>query len=356
MHAFDRARHPVVGLHRHVSPRWQHAAMIACAALAGAVGYVAAFGAYGLTAGSSEYLAGRPDHAACDNPAARFGWTYEAVNYDRDDDARLLGYTPDPSWCGSQGEEAGGLIRSADRTPLAAWYIPAAAWPDPTGPTIVLVHGGKSNKSGMLEYAPAFHARYNLVIPDLRNSGRSGGDESTGGVDERDDVRAMIDWLMAEKKPSWVAVMGNSNGGAAVLAEAVDDPRVSALILDSMHATVDRQLTRIIEWERHLPAWPAVPALIAGVSIRIDDDLRSVDPLRTIALVGERPVLLTHGAADEIDRPADSVELNVAAALAARVNVRAEICDGAGHGRVVEVCGAAWTGWVTGFLVANLGG
>ena len=220
----------------------------------------------------------------------------------------------------------------------------------------MLVHGGKSNKSGMLEYAPAFHGIYNLVLLDLRNSGRSGGSESTGGVRERGDLRAMIDWLASEKKPAWIAVMGNSNGAATALAEAVGDTRVQALILDSMHASVDRQLTNVIVTERHLPAWPAVPAVIAGVSVRIGEDLRSVDPIQTIALLRDRPVLLTHGSADTIDRVDESLTLNEAVARAAGVDVRVEVCDGAGHGQVVATCGEAWRGWVLDFLLEARGG
>jgi pimeloyl-ACP methyl ester carboxylesterase len=327
-----------------------------------AAAYVIGFGAYGFVAGSAEYLLGASEHAGCETPASRFGWSYEAINYDQADDARLLAANPDPTDCKSQGTTAGAEVVAADGVHLAGWYIPAApgdpaptGGSDPTAPTVLIVHGGKTNKSSMLPYAAPLHAAYNLVLVDLRNSGRSGPAGSTGGLHEQGDVRAVLDWLERVKHPSWVAVVGNSNGAAAALAEALDDQRVRALVLDSMHAAVERQIGNVIETERHLPAWPAAWGLVAGVSFRLGESLESVDPVRSIARVDARPVLLTHGLADIVDRPTDSLDLNVAAARGAGVNLEVHVCPGAGHGHVIDVCATDWAGWVQAFLAANGG-
>ena len=346
----DRARHPVHELRRTVPRPGRVLGALAVVVLGAAVAYVAGFGAYGFVVGASDYLAQVPEVAGCQTPGTKFGWAYEAINYDQADDPRLVSFTPDLADCGWQGEPAGDVVQSADGTGIAGWYIPAANGMRATGPTVVLVHGGKTNKSGMLDYAPALHRDYNLVILDLRNSGRSGGTASTGGLHERFDLRAMIDWLVEEKHPSWIALLGNSNGAATALAEAVDDPRIRALVLDSMHATIERQLANVAATELHLPVWPGVPATILGVSMRLGEDITALDPVRTIVRVGYRPVLLTHGTADEIDRPAESLEVNLAAAMAAGIDVRVERCEGAGHGEVVATCGPAWADWVGDFL------
>jgi pimeloyl-ACP methyl ester carboxylesterase len=330
--------------------RWLAILLAAAAAL-----YVVGIGGYGFTAGADQYLAQTANHPSCETPGSRLGWAYEAVNYDLADDATMLAANPDPTKCTSQGATAGTEVVAPDGTHLAAWYIPAGGIADLDGPTIVIVHGGKSNKSGMLPYAPAFHDAYNLLVVDLRNSGRSGGTQSTGGLREQTDVRAMIDWLEQAKHPSWLAVMGNSNGAASVLAEALTDTRVKALILDSMHASIERQLGNVIETEHHLPAWPSAWAVIAGLNYRLGDSIQSVDPIRSIVRLTDRPVLLTHGLADVVDRPADSLDLNVAAARAAGVDLEVHTCAGAGHGLVVFVCADDWTMWVRAFLAAHGG-
>ena len=219
---------------------------------------------------------------------------------------------------------------------------------------LVLVHGGKDNKSGMLKYAVPLHAAYNLVLLDLRNQGRSTGEVSSGGVLEARDLRAMIDWLERTKHPTWLGLVGNSNGAATVLAEAADDQRPRALVLDSMHARVLSQLGRIIETEQQprLPAWPSAWAVVTGASWRLGVDIAAADPERTIARVGDRPVLLLHGLLDAVDTPANALEPNVAAALAAGVDVEVHVCPTGAHGTVYDECPTQWGEWATHFLEA----
>jgi pimeloyl-ACP methyl ester carboxylesterase len=322
-------------------------------ALIGVV-YVVGFAGYGFTAGAAEYLGGTPRSTDCQTPASRYAWAYEAVNYDIADDATLLAANPDPTKCDSQGAVAGTDVVAPDGVHLAAWYIPAPGHAA-ADPTVVIVHGGKTNKSGMLAYAAALHDGYNLLLIDLRNSGRSSPADSTGGLHEQNDVRAMLDWLERNKAPRWIALLGNSNGAAAGLAEALGDARIRALVLDSMHATVERQIGNVITTEKGLPAWPGAWAVVAGASYRLGESLESVDPVRSIVRIADRPILLTHGLDDIVDRPADSLELNVAAATAAGVDLEVHTCAGAGHGRVVEVCAADWATWVNAFLAAHGG-
>ncbi len=326
------------------SRRWLAVGAVA-AVLVGVVGYMG----YAAVAGSSAFL-DPPRSTVCDTPATRFGWEYEAINYDKANDARLVAENPDLGTCSSQGTRAGPEVVAPDGVPIAGWYIPAANGAGPVGPTVLIVHGGKANKSDVLKYAPPFHAAYNLVLVDLRNSGRSGPADSTAGLHEQADLRAMIDWLVRAKDPAWIGVVGNSNGAATAVAEADDDPRVRALVLDSMHATLAAQVGNVLETENDQPAWPGTWAILAAVSLRVGTDITTVDPVRTIARVGDRPVLLTHGSADTIDRPAESVEPNLHAAVAAGVPVGIQICQGATHGEVVDTCPDDWARWAVTFM------
>jgi pimeloyl-ACP methyl ester carboxylesterase len=323
-------------------------ALILVALLSGAT-YVVGFGAYGFFGGAEEYLAGTPKATSCETPGTRFGWEYEAINYDIADDARLVTNNPDLTNCSSQGT-AGDALRSSDGVRLAGWFIPAVEEHDRKNPIVVIVHGGKSNKSGMLDYAPPFHERYDIAILDLRNSGRSDDAFSTGGVNEQHDVEALLDWL-SDTRGMFVAVLvGNSNGAAASVAEAATDHRVQALILDSMHAAVERQIGNVISSERGFPAWPGAAAVVAGVSYRVGEPLESVDPIRTLTHWDSRPILFTHGSADVVDRPSDSLDRNLEVAEAMGIPYDAHVCQDAGHGKVVEVCESAWANWVQAFV------
>ena len=323
-----------------------------------AVLYLVGFGGYGFVVGANDYLSGEPRGTGCATPSSRFGWAYEAINYDIASDATLLAANPNAQDCATQGAEAGTKVVAPDGVHIAGWVIPAAGAPSgATGrPTLVLVHGGKTNKSGMLDFAPAaLHDAYDLVILDLRNSGRSGRARSTGGLHEQGDLQAMLDWLERTKHPSWVGIVGNSNGAAAAVAEAAGDLRVKALVLDSMHASVERQIGNVIVTEKHLPAWPGALALIAGVNAQLGEDVATVDPERSLPRVRGRPILFTHGLMDIIDRPSDSLDVNVGVARAAGIEFEVETCPGAGHGQVVIVCGADWTTRVLTFFAAHGG-
>jgi pimeloyl-ACP methyl ester carboxylesterase len=341
---------------RGMRPAWRRLSVgVVVVGLLAFVGYTG----FAVVVGSAQAMGPSGNAAPCDTPGTRFGWDYEAINYDKADDLRLASQNPNLLKCKWQGDTAGGEVVSADGVPIAGWYIPAAGGVGPTGPTVLIVHGGNggmANKSEVLKYAPPFHAAYNLVLLDLRGSGRSGAADSTWGLREQWDLRAMIDWLARAKNPAWIGVMGNSNGAATALAEAGGDPRVRALVLDSMHATVSAQLGNVLETEKGYPAWPTAWAIITGASLRIGADIASVDPLRTITRVGDRPVLLLHGSADHVDRPSQSAERNLHAAQEAGVAVGLEICPGADHGDVIGTCPEAWARWAVSFMDAARGG
>jgi pimeloyl-ACP methyl ester carboxylesterase len=245
---------------------------------------------------------------------------------------------------------AGDEVVSSDGVRLAGWYVPAAGGIGPTGPTIVIAPGWTSSKSEVLKYAPPFHEAFNLVLVDLRDQGRSDRASVSWGINERHDVRAMVDWLVEHKHPSWIGAMGNSMGAISVLAAAVDDPRIEALILDSMQASIVAAVGQGLERENGQPAVPGSWAAVTGLSLRLGTDVTQVDPVRTIARLGDRPVLLIHGTADVLDVPAQASEPNFHAALEAGVPVELQYCPGGTHGQLIEACPAEWARWAQSFL------
>jgi pimeloyl-ACP methyl ester carboxylesterase len=306
---------------------------------------------YAGVVGSDTFL--YPDRdPKCETPAQAYGWTYEAINYDAADDARLAAANPDPLHCSSQGSTAGTAVVSHDGIPIAGWYVPAGDGLPATGPTIVIVHGWHGNKSGMLPYAKPLHDRFNIVLIDLRDDGRSGDAEVTMGLREQTDLEAVIDWLVAAKHPSFIGVVGNSMGGATVLAAAVHDPRIEAVLLESTHADLVTSGGNIVENEHGYPAQPGGWAIATFTSARLGLDVTSIDPDKTIRELGSRPVLLIHGTADRVDYPATSAETNFHAALDAGVPAELEYCQGGTHGNSVKACPDQWSRWANDFFAA----
>jgi pimeloyl-ACP methyl ester carboxylesterase len=288
----------------------------------------------------------------CRTPAT-MGWTYEAINYDQADDAALE-VEPDPKHCTSRGAPAGDLLTADDGVSIAGWYIPAAAAIGPAGPTVVMTHGWGSNKSEMLDRAAVVHDRYNVVLFDLRNHGQSGGSITTQGVAEQSDLRAVIDWLEANKAPEQVAVLGVSMGGATVINEADDDERIDAAILESTHATLVNAAERRLARAGYPLSLPGSWAILLGTLVRTGLDVSSVDPVQAVSRFDERPLLIVSGGADDSIGPNDPQDL-LAAAEEAGSLVELEICASAGHGTVPERCPGDYAGWVLGFLDRTIG-
>jgi len=323
---------------------WRWVSFLFAALLVALLAYLAYVG----YEGSSQLVEPRSPSADCRTPLSAYGWEYEAINYDATRDAALV-QVPDPRQCPAQGSAAGTDVTASDGTRIAGWYIPAAQPIGPTGPTVVLAHGHGSNKSGMLAYAEVLHDDYNLVLFDFRNHGQSGGGQSTVGVLEQRDLRAVLDWLTASKGPSGIALLGVSMGGASAVNVAADDTRVDALILDSTHATLANALQARLEGAGYPLALPGAWSILLGGLIRTGLDMSAVDPVQVIGRYHARPLLVIVGGRDRDIGPGDADEL-VQAAEAGGSLVEFHVCADAAHGDPVETCAADYREWVLTFL------
>jgi pimeloyl-ACP methyl ester carboxylesterase len=337
---------------RTMNGRWRVAIAVVLVAVVGLLSYTTYVGYEG-----SRLLVQRDGTSRdCRTPDVQFGWEYDAINYDSDDDRELLRRNADLADCEYEGRQAGTQVVSKDGVRIAGWYIPAANGAGPTAPTVILVHGFKANKSGILKYGEGLHQEFNLVAYDARNTGRSSGDRTTGGVLEQDDLRAVIDWLEREKQPIRIGVLGNSLGAATALAEARDDRRVSALALDSMHTRIRYQMEARVDAE-HWSYFGTNLAITLGVFLRTGIDINSIDAEDTIDDYGDRPLLLLHGTADTEDLP-DRTQAFFEQALAAGIAAQLEWCPDSGHnataGMPAEVCRENFMGHTRDYFLATL--
>jgi len=302
--------------------------------------------------GSRQFTEAPAPSADCRTPAT-FGWAYEAVNYDQSADEALAD-APDPTSCAARGAPAGDEVTAPDGVPLAAWYVPAGSGAGPEAATVVLVHGWGSSKHDVLDRAAVLHDRYNLLIPDLRNHGQSGDAQTTQGVREAADLRAMIDWLEATKAPTAIAVLGISMGGATALAEADRDERVDGVIVESTHATLANAIQARLDRAGYPLSMPGSWAILLASLLRTGEDASSVDPLLGVERLDARPLLLVYGGADDAIGPTDGQDLERAADEAGSP-VELLVCEEAGHAGSFDACPEAWAEAVLGFLERVIG-
>ncbi len=328
--------------------RWASFAIVV--ALAALLAYLAFLG----FAGSGALVRPSNPSSDCRTPASAFGWDYEAVNYDRTSDDELAA-EGDRMHCSHLAAAAGDQLTAPDGVQLAAWYVAAGNHADATGPTVILAHDYGANKSDMLEWAAVLHDDYNLVLFDFRNHGQSGAAATTAGVNEGRDLGAVMDWLESTKRPRVVALLGVSMGAAAAADEAADDARVTALILDSSHATLANALQARLEHAGYPLALPGAWSILFGGLVRTGQDMSAVDPVQTIARYSAsgRPVLIVAAGRDREVGSGDAEDL-LMAARGAGAPAELEVCDAAAHDGAVTTCADAYRTWVLGFLGRTL--
>jgi uncharacterized protein len=196
----------------------------------------------------------------------------------------------------------------ADDVELDVWLLKADS-DEPLG-TVLLAHGLSESKVDLLGLAETLAAAgFDVVLPDLRAHGYSGGEYLTWGAKESADLKALADALLAENtlRPPILAV-GFSMGAATALRYAASDPRVRGVLAVASYTdapSVARWLTPLIDDEQYEQAWQR-----AG-------ELAHFDPRQTSALaaVGNLrcPVVIVHGLLDKVVPYEQAVTLHHAA-------------------------------------------
>src|SRR5271157_2174642 len=113
------------------------------------------------------------------------------------------------------------------------WFFPGLRG----APTIILCHGYLSSRGELLTLVSALQDhQYNAFVFDFAAHGGNDG-LTTFGYRESDEVRAAIDTLATRNDvdPTRFGLWGYNLGAYAALREAEKDPRVRALVLDSVY-------------------------------------------------------------------------------------------------------------------------
>lgn len=159
---------------------------------------------------------------------------------------------------------------------------------------------GSSEKGHLPDIALAFHkAGFSVMAIDLRGHGESTPAVWSFGIRERNDVLGAVDWLAEEGyQPGSIGIYGLSLGSAASVGAASEDPRIGALVSDSLFADLNPLIQSQWVAESGLPKFFLYPTLWM-VQLRYGFDLTKAVPANEIGAVADRPLLLIHCSTDE---------------------------------------------------------
>jgi len=172
-------------------------------------------------------------------------------------------------------------------------------------PWALLLHGGLgSDGTQLLDVACELRlSGFRVLLPDLRAHGRSEGEISSLGLEERRDVSAWIDWIFMQEASPRIVVFGQDEGAAAALLSAGDLlNRVRAIAVDSAYSSIPARAMQLFEklngTESRADAWLFKAAYhMEFVFGRETQDV--LEAVRSCSI----PLLLIHGTGDE-DVPA----------------------------------------------------
>lgn len=201
-----------------------------------------------------------------------------------------------------------------DGVKLSGWLLPAKG----SSHTVIFAHGYSKNR--LQNDVPALSLAkelvtqgYNVLLFDFRNSGTSGGEITSVGQYEVNDLLGAIDYIKT-KGPlgRHVALLGFSMGASTSIISAAREPLVEALVADSPFADLTAYLEENLPVWSHLPAVPFNQAVMTLAPTVTGLEPSAVSPVREIGKISG-PILLIHGDADSKIPLSNSQELLKAA-------------------------------------------
>jgi len=212
---------------------------------------------------------------------------------------------------------------------LKGWYIAA---PDKKH-TIIFVHGfggDRGSASALHIGSGLWENGFNVLLFDLRASGKSEGDMASGGYFEQEDLLGAFDFVRSTGIPSGnIGVLGFSMGAATSILGASKEAGIQAVVSDSTYATILDLIAQEIERATPMPAW-IVPLFQPGINIMANIlygiKLDKIVPEKAASEINY-PIFLIHG----VDDARVPVEQSIRVHKAAQKDSVLWKAEGAGH-------------------------
>lgn len=263
-------------------------------------------------------------------------------------------YTISPFETGADYEEVSFPARDG-ATLLHGWWLRRPE----SDRVIIGCHGYRGGKFELVGIGTAlWRAGFNVLLFDFHGHRPGHSGPVTLGYATTADFLAAVDYAERRVPHAVLGVIGFSMGASAALIGTARCPEIRAVVADTPFSTHAAVLAHGVQRVLRLPGQRAgwLAHLLAGIA-----DLflpraggysgRDVEPVREVAAIAPRPVLIIHGSADSIS----PVEQGYAVYAAARQPKELWIAQG------VEHCGAyfldrpAYCARVTAFFTRHLG-
>jgi uncharacterized protein len=246
------------------------------------------------------------------------------------------------------------VFEARDGGKLSGWFVPGPDRSEMPWPCVLLVYGYGGYKEQMAYYAEMVHeGGFATFMFDMQGSGLRRGAPVSLGHKERWDFLDAVRY--ARSRPDVdnerLGVLGVSMGAATALLGVEDEPSIKAVVADSSYANLMDMVQPGLRTFVGSPAALLAPLIVRFAETMIGIKARDIRPERAAARLGNRPLLVIHGADDVLTDPRSADRIYAAASGPKELWV----VPNCGHARGPEVAHDEYKRRVNKFFQRTLG-
>ncbi|XP_068658424.1 uncharacterized protein [Aristolochia californica] len=198
-------------------------------------------------------------------------------------------------------------INSRGNVLQCSHYIPLNIPEGIALPCVIYCHGNSGCRADASEAAiillPSCITVFTL---DFSGSGLSEGEHVTLGWNEKDDLKAVVNHLRADKSVSCIGLWGRSMGAVTSLMYGAEDPSIAGMVLDSPFSNlVDLMMELVDTYKVRLPKFTvkfAIQYMRKVIQKKAKFDIMDLNAVQ-VAKSCFVPVLLGHATDDDFIQP-----------------------------------------------------
>ncbi|XP_049358947.1 uncharacterized protein LOC125823640 isoform X2 [Solanum verrucosum] len=174
-------------------------------------------------------------------------------------------------------------------------------------PCVIYCHGNSGCRADASEAAIILlPSNITVFTLDFSGSGLSGGEHVTLGWNEKDDLRAVVEYLRTDGNVSLIGLWGRSMGAVTSLMYGAEDPSIAGVVLDSPFSDLVDLMTELVDtYKIRLPKFTvkfAIQYMRRAVLKKAKFDIAELNTIK-VAKSCFVPVLLGHGVEDDFIQP-----------------------------------------------------
>ncbi|XP_010488424.1 PREDICTED: uncharacterized protein LOC104766269 isoform X2 [Camelina sativa] len=186
-------------------------------------------------------------------------------------------------------------------------YMPVERPEGKPFPCVIYCHGNSGCRADGSEAAIVLlPSNITVFTLDFSGSGLSGGEHVTLGWNEKDDLKAVVEFLRQDGNISLIGLWGRSMGAVTSLMYGAEDPSIAGMILDSPFSDlVDLMMELVDTYKFRLPKFTvkfAIQFMRRSIQKKAKFDIMDLNTIK-VAKSSFVPVLFGHALDDDFIRP-----------------------------------------------------